>query len=149
MNQNIENRKKQISVIVDEYYKQTHQMYDVSLDNLTKIAIDLYLESNFSIQEICQRVARGEVLEEYKKRENSIKINNKKSEEITNSSIEDINDDEIPNTSKPIHYGHNPRVEALLLNIVPLLNQQGIDYQLAGDWVSYIKYGIDNNINTC
>lgn len=127
-----ETRVRQISLLVQTYYNEFKFLQSESLESLVNKALDRYLDTDLSIEQINEEFAKIVL----KKREESKSEKNFYEE----------------NTVKANH----KEIYAKLEELVKLLNKAGIDYQLAGALCGYIKYGqesdrchtdIDININ--
>ena len=111
-------REKQIVSLVTAYYEKFDFLQVESLDDLLKKALDRYLDSELSLEQINEELM--ELIVERKK------------------VIDDRFDkDKVKDNHKEIY--------SKLDELVKLLNEYDIDYQLAGALCAYIKYGEESN----
>ena len=118
MAQVIDDRKKQIVALVEKYYKENDFLHREPLLFIKNKALDRFLESDLSIEEI----------------EDLIK---KTVSEIESSIKSRYDEDNVVDNHEVIY----SRLEEL----VTLLNEANIDYQLAGALCGYIKYGQESD----
>lgn len=111
-------RKEEIDSIVEAYYKEHEFLHQEPLSFLTKKAEDTFLNTELSIEEI--KIQLQEIL--------------KKIEEQINSRYQAENVGE-----------NHALVFQKLEEIIPLLNQSGIEYHLAGALSSYIAFGEESS----
>lgn len=114
----MESRKEFITTLVSELYKRYDFLRVDSLDKLIDKALDKYLNSDLSEDEI-----RDDLLQ--------IVINRKKEVDIRYDSVS------VKNNHKLVY--------SKLKELVHLLNDNNIDYQLCGALCGYIKYGTESD----
>ena len=115
-------RKEQITAIVQSYYDQNDFLHYESIEVLIEKALDLFLDSPYTIEEIQQKIE--EAIEERRK-----------------NLIEKYHSDDMSEVIKDNH----EKIYGRLDRIVRELNKEGIDYQLAGALCGYLKYDIESN----
>ena len=138
----IEERKKQITNLVKEYYIRHKCLRDIPLEELIKKALDKFLYTNLTIDEI-DKIMLDKVKElekDYKTDEdNKQKDNNNNNNNNNNNDIRN-SDGNIKNTTKG---GNNRHLEIFdrLEEFMFLLDHSNVDYQLDGALGAYLKYG--------
>ena len=115
---NLEERKEQITALVTAYYNKFDFLQNGQLNGLIDKALDRYLDSDLTIEEINEELMKLIV-----KRKKEIDLRYDK--------------DKVRDNHKEL-YG-------TLESLVTLLEKAGIDYQLAGALCSYLKYGKESN----
>lgn len=113
-----EARKDQISLLVKTYYDKFDFLKFESLDTLTDKALSLFLDSDLSMDEINDKLIAA-VMERKK-----------------------IFDDRYDEGK--VHKNHE-EIYRRLEEVVRLLNEAGVDYQLAGALCGYLKYGEESD----
>ena len=109
-------RKAQITLLVETYYKKFEFLRYEPLSSLVGNALDLYLDSELSLDEV-----NDKMIESIMERK---KMNDEK-----------YSDDAI--------LENHERIYGRLEQVVRELNAAGIDYQLAGSLCAYLKYGAE------
>ena len=117
MSNDLDTKKRQITIILSTYYNTPDFAFLTkdSLDTLLEEAYTKYLNTNLSINEINDEIAK-DIIEKKKKSENidDISLNHKK-------------------------------IYSRLEELIKLLNEENIDYQLAGALSLYLKYEEESN----
>lgn len=117
-NNNKKQRREQITLLVKTYYEQFEFLKFESLENLTNKALDLFLDSKLSMDEINDKLLTA-VMERKK-------------------TFDERYDEE--NVRK-----NHEEIYRRLEQVTKLLNEAGIDYQLAGALCGYLKYGEESD----
>ena len=113
MSNDLDTRKRQITIILSTYYNSSDFSFLTKdpLDKLLEEAFNKYLNTDLSIDKINDEIAK-DIIEKKKKSEN----------------IDDIS-------------LNHKKIYSRLEELIKLLNEENIDYQLAGALSLYLKYG--------
>ena len=116
--ESVEIRRKQIILLVETYYHKFSFLQKEKLDELKQKALDMYLDSNLTIDEINDELLKiiYERGKEHKKK-----------------------------TDKEYISNNHKEIYSKLDQLVNLMNKEGIDYQLAGALSAYIKYNTESD----
>ena len=113
-----DDRKEKITLIVQTLYNANDFLRDIPLDVLIQKALDKYLDSDLSISEI-----RGKLLEE---------VNNKLAEYNARYDKDKVK-------------ANHEMIYSKLKQLAKRLDEEGVDYYLAGALCGYIKFGEESN----
>lgn len=113
-----ETRKDAITTLVESYYNEYDFLHYEPLSYLIKRSLELFLDSDLSIDQINEELALA--VKERKK-----DIDNRYDE-------------------KKVQENHD-EIYSKLEQLIKLLNEENIDYQLAGSLCGYLKYGEESD----
>ncbi len=162
----LEYRKDQIALLIDKYYSDNVTFRSFDMETVIEIALDKFLYSNLTIQEIEEEIKRAKIRFKNQPQHKAVTIPQQevatpkekipapvtKKEVVLPKPVEIPKNDEKeeekvmekePQVSR-VEKNHQ-MVYSILRRLIPLLNKEGIDYHLAGALSAYLYYGEESH----